>query len=568
MRALNDFGGNMFGIPVSEILLRKCVRSTAALSLTLVVTALATPVLCAQDGAAGYLPLAQGKKWVLRNPKQNKPIELEVVGEENGEYHMRFTSPWNSADWKLTPRNGVVAMTGYGANGQTMPLPADTVFFDFVSNQGKSWSNQTGKLTVVNRGGTVNGNGKSYQDCITIRQEAGGSKFLYTFSAGVGFVQFGEGAGAFVLDEGASRMSSQAVATEADPPQSAGTRGSGGGFAHPAAPDRPARSRDSHAQQPLLGVTVTTFANEDDHPDNLMKRFDQSVQTGVTYISGAGKWTELEPGKGKYKLDSIDFQSHLAQNNGAKMSYTLRLIDTIHKAVPQDLMKKGWMDAEMQKRVLRLVDALAPVLRDRVQWFVFGNEIDGYFDRHPDEVRDFVRLYDLVAARLHEAVPGIKVASSVQFGGIDKLNGPLQAINDRVEFLMLTYYPMNGDFTVQDPDAPLRDLPRMKATANGRQVVLQEIGYPTGSANKSNEDLQARFFRNVFSEMRKDPQTFAAGNVFLMADLRDKFARDLAYYYGITGHEPFRMFLQTLGLFDGEGRPKKSWSVFQSELAR
>jgi hypothetical protein len=68
--------------------------------------------------------------------------------------------------------------------------------------------------------------------------------------------------------------------------------------------------------------------------------------------------------------------------------------------------------------------------------------------------------------------------------------------------------------------------------------------------------------------MRKEPKTFAAGNVFLLADLRDKFALDLASYYGITGHEPFRMFLQTLGLFDGNGRPKKSWSVFQSELAR
>jgi hypothetical protein len=557
----------MFGIPVSESVLRKCARLAAVLPLSLILTALAIPVLCAQDAAGGYLPLAQGKKWVLKNPKQNRPIEIEVLGEQNGEYHVRFTSPWNSADWKLTPRDGMVALTGYGANGQTMPLPADTIFFDFVSKQGRSWTNAAGKLAVVTRGATVNGNGKSYQNCITVRQEAGGSKFLYTFSAGVGFVQFGEGAGAFVLDEGASRMSARASAADAAAPPSTGTRSGGGGFAR-TAPDRPARSVDSHARKPLLGVTVTTFANEEDHPNNLMKRFDQSMQTGVTYISGAGKWTELEPGKGKYKLDSIDFQSHLAQTNGAKMSYTLRLIDTIHKAVPQDLMKKGWMDAEMQKRALRLVDALAPVLRNRVQWFVFGNEIDGYFDKHPDEVRDFVRLYDLVAARLHDAVPGIKVASSVQFGGIDKLNGPLQALNDRFEFLMLTYYPMNGDFTVQEPDAPLRDLPRMKAAANGRQVVLQEIGYPTGSANKSNQDLQARFFRNVFSEMRKDPQTFAAGNVFLMADLRDKFARDLAYYYGITGHEPFRMFLQTLGMFDGDGRPKKSWSVFQSELAR
>jgi hypothetical protein len=567
MQAVNDIGGDMFGIPVSESVMRNLGRLAAALPLTLVVITLTLPVLSAQNGTGGYLPLSQGRRWVLKNPNQNRPIELAVVGNQNGEYHLRFTSPWNSADWKLTPHDGIVAMTGYGANGQTMPLPADTIFFDFVSKQGKSWSNQAGKFTVVARGRTVNGSGKSYQDCITIRQEAGGSKFLYTFSPEAGFVQFGEGAGAFVLDESASEMSARAPASGAVAPPSVITRSGGGGFAR-SVPDRPVRSRASSTQKPLLGVTVTTFANEDDQPDNLMKRFDQTMQTGVTYISGAGKWIELEPSRGKFKLDSIDFQSHLAVNHRAKMSYTLRLIDTVHKVVPQELMKKGWMDAEMQKRVLSLVDALAPVLRDRVQWFVFGNEIDGYFDRHPDEVGDFVRLYDLVAARLHESVPGIKMASSIQFGGIDKLKGPLQALNDRFDFLMLTYYPMKGDFTVQDPDAPLRDLPRMKVAANGRQVVLQEIGYPTGAANKSNEDLQAQFFHNVFFEMRKDPQTFAAGNVFLMADLRDKFARDLASYYGITGHEPFRMFLQTLGLFDANGRPKKSWSVFESELAQ
>jgi hypothetical protein len=567
MQAVNDIGGDMFGIPVSENVLRKCARLTAALPFTVIVTALAMPVLSAEDGARDYFPLAQGKKWVLKSPRQNRPIELEVVGEENGEYHVRFTSPWNSADWKLKPRDGIVALTGYGANGQTMPLPAGTVFFDFVSRQGMAWSNQAGKLAVAARGVTVHSAATSYPDCITIRQEAGGSKFFYTFSAGVGFVQFGEGPNAFVLDESASRLGAQASVAEATAPPMAGTRSGAGGSARPI-PDRPVRSRERYTQKPLLGVTVTTFANEENRPENLMKRFDQSVETGVTYISGAGKWTELEPSKGKFKLDSIDFQSHLAQSNRAKMSYTVRLIDTVHKAVPQDLMSRGWMDAEMQKRALRLIDELAPMLRDRVQWFVFGNEIDGYFDRHPEEVGDFVRLYDLVAARLLEAVPGIKVASSIQFGSIDKLNGPLQALNDRFEFLMLTYYPMNGDFTVQDPSAPLRDLPRMKAAANGRQVVLQEIGYPTGAANKSNEELQAEFFRNVFSEMRKEPKTFAAGNVFLLADLRDKFALDLASYYGITGHEPFRMFLQTLGLFDGNGRPKKSWSVFQSELAR
>jgi hypothetical protein len=445
----------------------------------------------------------------------------------------------------LTPHDSVVALTGYGTNGRTAPLPRDTVFFDFAAAKDQSWSNNAGKLTVVSRNVTVKTSQRTYEGCIAIRHQAGGSKFLYTFAPGVGFVQFGEGKDAFVLDEAAS-----------------GGRESGIAAPTPAVPDsrRPSTG-------PLLGVTVNTFAVESDAPENLLKRFDQSVNAGIKYVSGAGKWTELEPSNGNFKLDSIDFQAHLAQSNGAKMSFTLRLIDTIHKAVPSDLMNKGWMDPEMQKRVLRLVDAMLPVMHGRVQWFMFGNEVDGYFDRHPNEIADFVRLYDLVAARVKSTDSGIRVATTVMFGGIDKLKGPLQPLNDRFDFISLTYYPMKPDFTVQDPDAPLRDLPRMKAMARGRQIVLQEIGYPTGAANKSDEEMQARFFRNVFDQMGKDPGTFAAGSVFLLADLRDKFATELAGYYGINGYEPFRSYLQTLGMFDKSGRAKKSWSVFQSALS-
>gem|GEM_PF-5352816 len=69
--------------------------------------------------------------------------------------------------------------------------------------------------------------------------------------------------------------------------------------------------------------------------------------------------------------------------------------------------------------------------------------------------------------------------------------------------------------------------------------------------------------------MAKDSATFpAAGSVFLMADLRNKFATDLASYYGINGYEPFRSYLQTLGMFDITGKPRKSWSVFSAALAR
>ncbi|HYR42805.1 MAG TPA: hypothetical protein VER98_07275 [Terriglobia bacterium] len=506
-----------------------------------------------QDAApTSYLPLAEGAKWVLRQEHSRQAVTIEVTGREKNAFRLMFTSPWNKNQWQLTPRDGKYFMTGYGTADAMMPLPDDTLFFDFTAPSGRSWSAATGKMTVNNKGVMVRTSAKNYSGCIQITQAPKGSSFVYTFAPNVGFVKFELGGMTFLLDESSSKLASAPPDTKTS---------------QPAAPPARDAARTS-AKKLAVGVTTTTFPSESDTPENLLKRFQQTADAGIGYISGAGKWTEFEPSKGQYKFDSLNFQSGLAQNLDIPMSYTLRMIDTVTKMVPPDLAKKSWNDPEMRNRALRLVEGLAPYLKGRVQWFMFGNEIDGYFMRHPNEVADFVELYKVVQRRLKELVPGIQVTSTVMFGGIDDLKGRLKALDGEFDFLSITYYPTNPDFTVKDPSVPAHDFDRMREAARGRKVVLQEIGYPTSPINKSSEDKQAEFFDNIFKALRANNDFVAAASFFLLADLRDQTARDLTQYYGITNAPTFRAFLQTLGMFDGHGKAKKSWAVFERELKR
>ena len=360
----------------------KPMKPMKQIALGLVVLMSWAGIVSAQN-ANQYLPLAEGKTWVLKSPSERTPIKFEVMSRDGDSYVLRFSSPWATNDWRLRVQDGKAYMIGYGANGRLMDLPDDTVFFDFTAAQGANWSNTIGKLSVTARGVSVAGPARKYADGVSILQTSGGAKFTYTFSPGVGFVQFGEGRNAFILDESASQLgaSRAAPADESRPVPHVPT-------APPQGQNRVAPpGRGAAASRPvpvatnkvLLGTTVSTFANESESPQNLMKRFDQTIDAGITYISGAGKWTELEPSKGKFDLGALNFQSHLASRNDARTSYTLRLIDTVHKVVPQDLARKGWRDPEMRSRVLALIEAMAPVMRDHVQWFMFGNEIDGYF---------------------------------------------------------------------------------------------------------------------------------------------------------------------------------------------
>jgi hypothetical protein len=198
---------------------------------------------------------------------------------------------------------------------------------------------------------------------------------------------------------------------------------------------------------------------------------------------------------------------------------------------------------------------------------MFGNEIDGYFGRHPNEVQAFATLLKKVKARVKQHSPETLVSSTIMFGGIETLDSSLRPLDEQFEFLAITYYPIKGDFTMRSPESPYTDFQKMRLYANGRKVVLQEIGYATSQLNASSQEKQARFYEATFDALRQNRDLIEAGNFFLLADLSDQFVKDLSGFYGLNA-KVFTAYLQTLGMFDTKGRPKKSWEVFQRELKK
>jgi hypothetical protein len=542
-------------------------------SLRSVIVGVALLVVQLPAFAADYLPLEVGNKWVLRNAGSRKPVVIEVVSQDGGSYHISFSNPWGANDWGLEARGNKVFMTGYGANGQLAPVPDETVFFDFSTRSGASWENTIGKLSVNKTGLAVRAGSNTFQNCIQIKQVSGGTSFYYAFAPGIGFVQFGEGKNAFTLDVSESKLPSGRGrgrnASDADPDAQAphvpgAVITSNGGISRPKRTPA-ARVMDKRPLQ--VGVTTSIFANEAQTPQNLLKRFEQTVDAGITFMSAAQKWQELETKPGKYNFEGLDFQIQYAERLKVPMSVTLRMIDTVDRVLPNDLKRLKWDDPKMEARVLGLIDAMAPRFRGRVKWFMFGNEIDGYFGRHQNEVAAFAKLLRKVEARVKQHSPETQVSSTIMFGGIETLDTLLRPLDEQWDFLAITYYPIKADFTMRPPDSPYTDFQKMRQYASSRKVVLQEIGYATSSLNGSSQDMQARFYEATFDALRQNRDLIEAGNFFLLADLSDQFVKDLSGFYGLNA-KVFTAYLQTLGMFDTHGRPKKSWTVFQRELKR
>jgi len=524
-------------------------RATCKYNLLLVLLTLCTVVLgCfgAEDNSQ-YLPLTVGKTWVLRSNAVGTPMVFEVVAKIGDGYRIRWDNPWIPSLLTIIPKGGKFYVSAVTMDGQSSPMPEDTLYWDFTASKGTKWSNKIGALMVVARDKIVRTDNKTYKDVIEIRE----NNQYWSFAPGVGFVQFGEGNGAFVLDEKASDAAVSAFTPSTTP----GPK-----------PNPPKRLTGNHrGDMPVIGVQANIFANEPLTPTTVHSHYQQSLEAGITFQGFSATWAKLEPQKGKYRFNEIDTNIGQGVRANIPVAYTLSIIDTGMKTVPDWLKNTSWDDPKMQQQLLALIDAIAPHFQGRLRWVMIGNEVDPYFEKRGDEGRSYAELFRVAADRFRALVPGVQVSHTVTFAGLPMENGVLKPVFEQSDFLSVTYYPASGDFRFRDPSTVFTDFPKMIAAARGKKLLLQEVGYSSSPLNDSSQEKQAQFYTNVFSQLRANANDFLGANFLFMSDFSDAVVDDLVKYYNAPGAVRFRAFLQTLGMFDGQGQPKKSWTVFQRE---
>ena len=499
----------------------------AAIGLVAVVWALTGCRPAAQSSYrdADYLPLEQGRRWVLRSPSSSKPIVLEVLTAKAGDVLLRFDNPWISRDLRLISRDGRIYLAAVTTHAQTASLPPDTLYWDTTAPEKGTWSSAIGQYQVVSRHKEVRAMGHDFEDCIEIREtNQQGNQLYWTFAPDGGFVQFGEGKDAFVLESATPGTASIRVGLDANP-----------------------------------------FANEGYSSRSVEARFRQAHDAGVNLIYISPKWNEIETGRDKYRLNDIEHQIGEAVQENIPAILHIRVIDTNQRAMPADLIGKPFDAEETGARLDRLLDAVLPRLEGRVKYFLVGNEIDAYFQQHPNEAPAFAKLVARAAAHIRNRVPDAQTSVSTTFDGIRDAQ-QLRPILDQTEFFALTYYPMSPDFVVREPSTVDADFPRILAAAGSKQIFLQEVGYPTSASNGSSEEKQAELFSRVLDRVAANPSRFIGVNFTFMSDFSDSLVKGFSAYYRMPGADRFGSFLKTLGMFDDQGRPKKAWAVFARKV--
>jgi hypothetical protein len=232
-----------------------------------------------------------------------------------------------------------------------------------------------------------------------------------------------------------------------------------------------------------------------------------SGQLNAEFIQLLQPWNAFEnQTAGVYDGEAMGWYQTLdafAASTGAKLSLIITPIDIPGRFVPTHLEGKKFNDPILIESFNNLIDALfsasdGVVDPSRVIALSVGNEIDHYnWAANNDQVSEYKAFLQAVKPKVNSY--GIPLHFTGTLYGITESGNTWTDMAQAVDKVSITYYPLNSDFTVKSPDVVFTDLNSIATKFAGKDLFLQEIGYPSSSALNSSEARQAEFFCNFFN---------------------------------------------------------------------
>lgn len=340
-------------------------------------------------------------------------------------------------------------------------------------------------------------------------------------------------------------------------------------------------SSDEPAAPPVTGPGVLSISayyyTEPPAADNnellarYLEAFERVRDAGAKGQFQSYLWSDLEPTVGNYNSGKLqEFASGMqhAETNQLTQLVGIQLINTVARQVPASLASADWDSNAMINAMHGLLDQLIPHMRNRVRYISIGNEVDVYFQgRSQDELDAYRVFFDDAAQYLRQRLPGVQVGITVTAGGW--LGSNVQRWLDLTassDVMIATYYPLQADYSVQPPQAPAQDFPALLQLAGSKQLVLQEVGYPSSTINGSSEAMQAEFFHQVFAAWRDSDGRIPFLSLFLLHDIASDLVDVFTVYYGVPDPK-FRAYLDSIGLRNRDNTDKLAWPAVVEEAA-
>lgn len=287
------------------------------------------------------------------------------------------------------------------------------------------------------------------------------------------------------------------------------------------------------------------------------------ARLGLNGSVASFKWSEVEPPNAEKDLKKITDYVGLITLLGAESAVTIQTIDTNNKTIPSDLAY-GWDDPRVLARWDSFLTTVTPLFGQRVKHLSLGNEVDGWLNLHPEEVK----AYKVFLAKGRDAVkrirPDLKVGVTVMAQSYLSNPAWTRDLTSGMDTHFVTYYAMGEEFKVKDSEAISKDLAALLAFDSSRPMIVQEIGMPASELLGGSEAKQAAFVRQVIQAFSGKGAQAPLVAWFMSTDFAPGMVKALEGYYKLE-LPAFAAYLGTLGLKNHKGEPRQSHKAFIEE---
>jgi len=323
---------------------------------------------------------------------------------------------------------------------------------------------------------------------------------------------------------------------------------------------QPDRLLPTETPSRLLALTDLPPLDPAPTPDDFLAAVRKSTLAGCDASVLTISWPALEPRKGQ--LTFSELKAAVELHKGRFLFLGIQVVNTTVKELPADLQEKPFDDPEVLQRFRLLLDAIAPLLKNRIRFLSIGNETDVYLSAHPDEAEAYATFLNAAHRHAKSIAPALTVSTTVSEAGALQPN--IRELVRPMDAHFLTYYHgqhgMVGTF--KDPRSATQDILAIAAQLDDRPIVFQEIGFPAQELLGSAEE-QAIFVNGVFDAWAELGSRVPMVNYFMMYDFPKNFVNEQMSYYGVTDEtKRLANFIGSLGLHESDGTPRAGWDVF------
>lgn len=315
----------------------------------------------------------------------------------------------------------------------------------------------------------------------------------------------------------------------------------------------------------FIGVDVST------QPQNSSFNYDSCFilgkNLGMTRVGIFQNWTAIETSPTVYNMTIMDIANVYYPAYNMSVDLTITPIHTNNLEVPSDLTSTPFDNPVFINRFNRMLDSVkAHMPNVTLSSLVIGSEHDVYLGSNVALWTQYTNFYNAVSLHAKALWPGLKVATELTFNGIITQNTFAQTLNTNSDYIGVSYYPLNTNFTVKPVSVIPTDFATLVSLYVSKPICFYQYGYPSSSTCNSSDVLQAQFISQTFASWDTYASNIKMIDFTWLHDLDMALVNYYGTYYGLT--DPvFLEYLHTLGMrnWNGNGSDKLAFTELKCQ---